>query len=65
MISESASLPNRHGENPGEAKGMPPHWAILSVCSEGCTAMEAERINQIAAKLEDLRARIADLRRYL
>jgi len=27
--------------------------------------MEAERINQIAAKLEDLRARAADLRRYL
>jgi len=27
--------------------------------------MEAERINQIAAKLEDLRARGADLRRYL
>jgi hypothetical protein len=30
-----------------------------------CAAMEAERINQIAAKLEDLRARSADLRRYL
>jgi hypothetical protein len=27
--------------------------------------MEAERINQIAAALEDLRARTADLRRYL
>jgi len=27
--------------------------------------MEAERINQIAAKLEDLRSRSADLRRYL
>jgi len=27
--------------------------------------MEAERINQIAASLEDLRARAADLRRYL
>jgi hypothetical protein len=28
-------------------------------------AMEAERINQIAAKLGDLRVRGADLRRYL
>jgi hypothetical protein len=28
-------------------------------------SMEAERINQIAAALEDLRARAADLRRYL
>jgi len=27
--------------------------------------MEAERINQIAAALEDLRTRTADLRRYL
>jgi len=27
--------------------------------------MEAERQNQIAASLEDLRARTADLRRYL
>jgi len=27
--------------------------------------MEAERINLIAAKLDDLRARAADLRRYL
>jgi len=27
--------------------------------------MEAERLNQIAAQLEDLRVRIADLRRYL
>ena len=29
------------------------------------SAMEAERVNQIAAKLEDLRSRSADLRRYL
>jgi hypothetical protein len=28
-------------------------------------AMEAEQLNQIAAKLSDLRARTADLRRYL
>jgi len=27
--------------------------------------MEAEQLNQIAAALESLRARIADLRRYL
>jgi len=27
--------------------------------------MEAEQLNQIAATLEDLRKRIADLRRYL
>jgi len=27
--------------------------------------MEAEQLNQIAAKLDDLRARTADLRRYL
>jgi len=27
--------------------------------------MEAERINQIASKLEDLRQRIVELRRYL
>jgi len=27
--------------------------------------MEAEQLNQIAAKLSDLRARTADLRRYL
>ena len=30
-----------------------------------CLAMEAEQLNQIAASLEDLRARAADLRRYL
>jgi hypothetical protein len=28
-------------------------------------AMEAEQLNQIAAQLEGLRIRIADLRRYL
>jgi len=27
--------------------------------------MEAEKLNQIAAKIEDLRTRTADLRRYL
>jgi hypothetical protein len=27
--------------------------------------MEAERINQIASKLEDLRQRVVELRRYL
>jgi hypothetical protein len=30
-----------------------------------CLAMEAEQQNQIAASLEGLRARTADLRRYL
>jgi len=43
--------------------------AIIFVCvspvTEDCKHMEAERINQIAASLEDLRARAADLRRYL
>jgi hypothetical protein len=32
---------------------------------EGSTAMEAEQLNQLAASLTDLRARVADLRRYL
>jgi hypothetical protein len=39
--------------------------AIIFVCPRIAIAMEAERINQIAASLEDLRARTADLRRYL
>ena len=31
----------------------------------GCAAMEAERINQIAGSLADLKARTDELRRYL
>ena len=38
--------------------------AIISVCLEG-TSMEAERLNQIAASLADLKARTDELRRYL
>ena len=37
----------------------------FSLPRRNAVAMEAERINQIAAKLEDLRSRSADLRRYL
>jgi hypothetical protein len=37
----------------------------LPFAPEECITMEAEQLNQIAATLEDLRKRIADLRRYL
>jgi hypothetical protein len=45
--------------------GESPHRsAIISVCGQG-TSMEAERLNQIAASLADLKARTDELRRYL
>jgi hypothetical protein len=37
----------------------------LSFAAKGRIAMEAERLNQIAATLTGLRTRAADLRRYL
>jgi hypothetical protein len=40
-------------------------WDIISLSPEGIAAMEAERLNQLAASLTDLAARTADLRRYL
>jgi hypothetical protein len=39
--------------------------AIISDSPQGLPAMEAERVNQIAASLADLRQRTAELRRYL
>jgi hypothetical protein len=42
-----------------------PGYGIIPVSPKGRTAMEAERLNQIAATLTGLRARAADLRRYL
>ena len=42
----------------------PHRSAIIFVCVEG-TSMEAERVNQVAASLADLKQRAAELRRYL
>ena len=38
---------------------------VYNLNFSGHTPMEAERINAIAKQLEDIRARAADLRRYL
>jgi hypothetical protein len=40
-------------------------YAIIDIYSKGRIAMEAERLNQIAGTLADLRTRAAELRRYL
>jgi hypothetical protein len=51
------------GQGPATAIGY--NFRLFSFPAKDGLAMEAERQNQIAASLEDLRKRTADLRRYL
>lgn len=48
-----------------KGKGLAFESAIISLLPKEPAAMEAEKLNQLAGKLADLRTRIATLRRYL
>jgi len=54
------------GRNPCVGQGFAPSIGYnFSLVAKDSSAMEAERLNQIAASLADLRTRTDELRRYL
>jgi len=60
-----AAVPRRAVPGVPARAGAPGAYGIIRVCLVPPRAMEAERLNQIATTLADLRTRAAELRRYL